>query len=144
MTDQPANDLCGGAVLGGVVRGDLRRQRRGQRPGLRAIDHDLGEPHRVRVGSQPSARLAGGRVEPCDPWLVVVTVQNPDPLDTTIWSGDEPLRQARALGQVVVVDPCIIRLEMRARSSSIPSVHLHPAMHATTTPTTVNGFHQTA
>ena len=45
---QPADDLDGGAFLSGVVRsGDLRVQRCGERPGLRAVDDDLDEAQRV-------------------------------------------------------------------------------------------------
>jgi hypothetical protein len=45
---QPADDLDGRPVLGRVVGGgDVRMQRRGQRPGLRAVSHDLHESHRV-------------------------------------------------------------------------------------------------
>ena len=53
---EPADDLDRGPVLGGVVGGgDLRVQRRGQRPGLRTVDHDLDEPQalRRRVRSRP-------------------------------------------------------------------------------------------
>ena len=55
---QPADDLGRGPVLRGVVRRrDLGVQRRGQRPGLRPVDHDLDEPQPVRVGraAGPSA-----------------------------------------------------------------------------------------
>ena len=47
---EPADDFLRGAVLGRVVgRGDLRVQRRDQRPGLRSVDHDLDEPQTARV-----------------------------------------------------------------------------------------------
>ena len=55
---EPADDLGRGPVLGGVVGGgDLRVQRRGQRPGLRTVDHDLDEPQTLLVADAagPSA-----------------------------------------------------------------------------------------
>ena len=64
----PADDLGGGLVLRRVQRGrDLRVQRGGQRPGLRAVDGDLDEPQRVRVLADPTLRCDRCRRRPRRP-----------------------------------------------------------------------------
>ena len=70
---EPADDLDRGPLLGGVVRrGDLRVQRRGQGPGLRAVHDDLDEPQPALVGAQPALGGTGLDVVPGDPPLVGV------------------------------------------------------------------------
>ena len=66
--------LSWACVVGG---GDLRVQGRGQRPGLRAVDHDLDEPQTLGVLPQPTLRLPGLDVVPGDPPLVGRPVQHP-------------------------------------------------------------------
>ena len=62
---QPADDLLGRAVLRAVMsRRDLRMQDRGQRPRLRAVDHDLHKPHRSSVCAHPALGRTRGRSYP--------------------------------------------------------------------------------
>ena len=67
----PADDLLGRAGLCSVQGvGDLGMQRGRERPGLRAIHHNLDEPQRLRICSQPPFRGTGLDVEAGDPPLV--------------------------------------------------------------------------
>ena len=55
VVGEPAEELDRGPVLGGVVGGsDLQAHGRGERPRLRAVDHDLDEPEPSRVGREPT------------------------------------------------------------------------------------------
>jgi len=81
---EPADDLGRGAILGRVVgSGDLRVQRRGQRPGLRTVDHHLNKPQAMRVRSQATLRLAGVDVVASHPPFVRRPVQRPQGPDCT-------------------------------------------------------------
>ena len=76
VLSEPAVDLSRGLVLGGVVRrGDLRVQRRGERPGLRTVDHDLDEPQALLVATQPALGRTGLDVVPGDPPFVGRPIQ---------------------------------------------------------------------
>ena len=132
MVEQPSDDLLGRAVLGRVIgRGDVRVQRRSQGPRLRAVDHHLDKPHRPVVGSQPAPRLTALGVATGDPRLVVVPGQRSQRLDSTGTSG-VAAGDTDALGQVVVIRPAAIGLDIVARSGRHPGVDLHPAAHLPT------------
>ena len=115
---EPADDLGRGPVLGGVVGGgDLRVQCRGQRPGLRPVDHHLDEPQpaRRRSAAAPSARRSRRRSRP-------PTARTPGPSrDRPRSRGDPSSRgvprrtggQPGALGQVVVIGPGPVGLHVR-------------------------------
>ena len=60
----PADDLLGRPGLGRIEGvGDLGMQRGRERPGLGSVHHDLDEPQRLRVGSQPPLRDTGSDLE---------------------------------------------------------------------------------
>ena len=144
---QPADDLDRGPVLGGVVGGgDLRVQRGGQRPGLRTVDHDLDEPQALLVGTQPALRRPGLDVVPGDPPLVGRPVQRPPSPDHSVLArtpGRTPsgvgvatyrVGQAGALGEVVVIDPGAVGLDVGARGAGRAAVELDPTVHASSPP----------
>ena len=113
---EPADDLHRGTVLGGVIGGgNVFVQHGGQRPGLRAVDHNLDEPHRPLVGAQPAPRLSGIRVSAGDPGLVGVTGRLHSLLHPP-GAGREAAGDAGALGQVVVIGAAAVGLQVRAGS----------------------------
>ena len=137
----------GGPVLGLVVGGsDLRVHGRDQRPGLRAVDHDLDEPQTLGVLPQPALRLPGLDVVPRDPPLVGRPVQHPrSPYHPLLavppgayplrrGRGDVPLGQAGPFGEVVVVDPGAVGLDVGARGAGRAAVELDPTVHASSPP----------
>jgi hypothetical protein len=131
---QPADDLDRGAVLCRVVGGgDVFVQRGGQRPGLRPVDHHLDEPHRVSVGAQPPPRLAGVRIPAGHPRLVAVAGQR-RPFPHPPAGGGEAAGQAGALGQVVVIGPAAVGLQVRPGRRRRPGVDLHSTAHLPTPP----------
>ncbi len=117
---------------------DLRVHRRRERPRLGTIDHHLHEPHRLpSVRTRPLARPVD--VDATDPSLVGRAVQRaagPHTGRTTAGrltgsaDSDVTLGQTSALGQVVVIGPRAVGLDVGPRSSSRPAIDLHPAMHA--------------
>jgi hypothetical protein len=135
---QPADDLDRGAVLRGVVGGgDVRVHRGGQGPGLGAVDHHLDEPHGALVGTQPPARRAGVRVAAGHPALVGVTGQRRSLLHPS-GGGREAAGQAGALGQVVVIRPSPIGLQVLPGGRRRTGVYLHSAMQFPRHPTMTN------
>lgn len=131
---EPADDLGGSPVLRRVVRrGDLRVQRRRQRPRLRAVDHHLDEPYGPVIGPQPAPRLAGVRIETGDPRLVAVTGQRRQLLHPPN-GGGVAAGDARPLGQVVVIGPAPVGLHVMPRRRRRTGVHLHPAAQFSTPP----------
>lgn len=74
-----------------------------ERPRLRPVHHDLDEPHRARVGTQPATRLTGLRIQAGDPHLVPVAGQRGQLDDRSVGTGHEPPSDAGAFGEVVVV-----------------------------------------
>jgi hypothetical protein len=135
---QPADDLGGGAVLGFVVGGgDVSMQGGGQRPGLRAIDHHLDEPHRTLIHAQPPPRLTRYGVPAGDPGLVGLPGQR-RPFGHPPDGGSEAAGQAGALGQVVVIGPAPVGLQVRTGSRRRTGVHLHPTAHFQCHPTMTN------
>jgi hypothetical protein len=125
---QPADDLRCGAVLRRVVGGgDFRVHRGRQRPGLRAVDHDLDEPHRPIVGAQPPPRHAGVRISAGHPRLVGLSGQRRTFLHPPV-AGGEAAGQAAALGQVVVIGPAAVGHQVRPGSRWRAGVHLHPTV----------------
>lgn len=126
---EPPDDLRGGTILGGVVRlRDLGMQRCGDRPGLGPVDGDLDEPDRLVVRAEPTPRGAGLHVVAGNPLLVRRTVHVVASLNEA-WPGDEALRQATPLGQVVVVGPGPVGLDVVARGGGTAAVDLQPTMH---------------
>ena len=141
MLGQPPDDLDGGAILGSVVRiGDLGVQRRRHRPGLRSVDRDLDEPHRVVVVAEPASDLPGLDVISGDPLLVRRAVHVPARPDVAAL-GDKSLRELAPLGQVVVVGPGAIGLDVVARSGGRFSVDLHAAVHPNHVPSVTVSNH---
>ncbi len=131
---EPGDDLLGGPFLRRLVGpGDVRVQRGGQRPGLRAVDHHLDEPHRMRVAAQLTPRLAGVRVPAGDPGLVGIAGQRRQLGHPTI-RGSEALGDARALGEVIVIGPAPVGLHVMPRSLRCAGVDLHSAVHLPTPP----------
>ncbi|MCU1671825.1 MAG: hypothetical protein JWP40_4752 [Blastococcus sp.] len=103
---EPAQNLGGGAVLRRVIRGgNVRVQRRGQRPGLRPVHNHFYEPNRPVIGPQPPPRLAGPGVEAGDPGLVVLAGQRCQLHHRATGADGEAPRDPGALGQVVVIRP---------------------------------------
>jgi len=140
---EPADDLGRCLVLSLVVRGgDLRVQGRGERPGLRTVDHDLDEPQPALIRAESTLRGAGLDVVTGDPTLVGVAVQRPPILNCGTTAsphlrgsrGDVPGRDPGALGEVVVVDPGTVGLHVRARRGSGAAVELDPTVHASSPP----------
>jgi hypothetical protein len=135
MGGEPAGDLLGCGHLGAAVRlGDLGVKYGGERPGLRPVDGDLDEPHRLVVGPQPPLGRAGLDVVAGDPLLVGLAVEvgsalQVDGVGRGVAAGDEPHRQPAALGKVVVVGPRPVGLDVVARGSGGAAVDLHPAVH---------------
>jgi hypothetical protein len=133
---QPADDLGRRAIHRRVVRRrDIGVQRGRQRPRLRPVDHDLDEPDRARVLPQPPPRRSSERVATRNPGLVGIAIQGAEILDTAVGSSDEPLREARSLGQVVVVHPGMVGLDIVARSRRHTAVDLDPTLHVQHQPT---------
>jgi len=131
----PADDLGRRLVLRRIQRrGDLRVQGGCEGPGLRAVHHDLDEPQPLAVGPQPTFRQGRLRsvanVESGDPLLVGVAVHATGPLDPAGGCGDEQLDDAAALGEVVVIGPRTIGLDIGPSCSCGAVVELHSAMHA--------------
>ena len=56
-----------------------------ERPGLGPVDHDLDEPQRLRIGSQPALRGTGLDVVPGDTLLVDLTGQAPSRTHAAQW-----------------------------------------------------------
>ena len=140
---EPPDDLGRSTVLGCVVGGgDLRVQRRRQRPGLRTVHHDLDEPQPPLVRAEPALRGTGRDVVAGDPPLVGVPVQRPPVLNCGDAAsprrrgsgGDVPGRDPGAFGEVVVVDPGAVGLHVRARRGSGAAVELDPTVHASSPP----------
>jgi hypothetical protein len=130
MLGDPADDLAGGPVLSLVQDGrDPRMRGSRQGPGLRTVDGDLNEPQRVRVLANPTLLATCVNVDPRDPLLVGLTVHRPRALDPVRGRG-QPLGDAGALAEVVVVGPRSIALDVGASSLRYAAVELHPAMHA--------------
>jgi hypothetical protein len=127
---EPADDLPRGPVLRRLIRcRDIGVQLRRERPRLRPVHHHLNEPHRICVGAQPAARLAGLRVQAGDPRLVPVTGQRRELDHRPVRSGGVPPRHPGPLGQVVVIRTGPIRLHIIAGSRRPTPVYLHPTMH---------------
>jgi hypothetical protein len=75
LLGDPADDLLRRPGLRSVVRGgNLRIQCGRQRPGLRTVDHDLGEPHTLRTRHQPAFRYTRVDVVSRHPPLVGVAI----------------------------------------------------------------------
>jgi hypothetical protein len=126
---KPTDNLRSGAILGGVVSlCDLGMQRRGDGPGLGPVDADFGEPDCLVVGSEPALDGAGLDVVPGHPPLVRRTIHVFASLDCARRS-NETLRQATPLGQVVVVGPGPVGLDVVARGRGTAAVDLQPTMH---------------
>lgn len=125
----PTDNLDCGLVRGFVQCGrDLRMKRRCQRPGLRAVDGDLDEPQRVRILADPTLLASGVEVDPGDPLLVDAAGHRAGVLDAVRGRG-EPGRHSAALGEVVVICPRAIPLDVGACGLRRAVVELHPAMH---------------
>src|SRR4051812_44820629 len=88
------------------------------------------------VRSRPP-RLAAVGVATGDPSLVGVPSQRRQLLHPPSACG-VAAGQSRALGQVVVVSPASVRLEVGARSGRRPCVDLHSAAHCQRRPTMAN------
>ena len=135
---EPTDDLDDGAVLGGVVGvRDVVVHRGGQRPGLRAVDHHLDEPHRTLIGAQPPPWVTGMRVAAGHPGFVGLPRER-RPLGHPSVTGHEAAGQAGALGQVVVVCPAAVGLQIRPGGCRRPGVHLHSTAHFQRHPTMTN------
>jgi hypothetical protein len=127
---QPLNDLIRRLVLRRLVRGrHVRMQLRGERPGLRPVHDHFDEPHRARVGAQPTTRLPAVRIETSDPRLVAVTRQGGEFDDATVRAGGEPTRHPGVFGQVIVIRAGPIGVEVVAGSRRCAPVDLDPAVH---------------
>jgi len=140
---KPADDLPRGTLLCGVVcRRDLRVERGSQRPRLRPVDDDLDEPQRVLVlADQPfrgDSLVAPVEtlVVPGDPALVGVAVQHSPCLNCgnrtfplARQSGYVAGRDPGALGEVVVIGPGVVGLDVGAGSGGRAAVELHPTVH---------------
>jgi hypothetical protein len=138
----PANDLGGGAFLGGVVSlRDLSVQRRGKRPGLGPVDDHLDEPQRMLVLADPTLRDSDLNLMTSDPPFVGVPV-HPASTDNTAASrgsfrmrvSDVPLGNAGALSQVIVVSTRPIGLDVVAGGSRVAAIELHPTTHDSSPP----------
>jgi hypothetical protein len=126
---QPADDLLGRPGLGRVIRRrDVQVQRGRQRPRLRTVDHHLDEPHRMPVATQLPPRLPGARVTAGHPGLIGVIGQRRQ-LGHSPFGDAEPAGDAGALGEVVVIRPTPVGLDVLPGSRRRASVYLHPAMH---------------
>jgi len=129
MRRQPTDDLLSSRHLRGVIcLGNLRVQRRRERPRLRPVDGDLDEPHRLIIGSEPAFRCPGFNVVPGDPPLVGLAVHVVPVLEAP-GCGDDPHRNAAALGEVVVVGPGSVGLDVVPRGGRRSPVDLHAAVH---------------
>ena len=92
------------------------------------VDGDLDEPQRVRVLADPTLLAAGVDVDPGDPLLVGLAVHRAGVLDAVRGRG-EPLGDAGALAEVVVVGPRAVALDVGAGGLRRAVVELHAAMH---------------
>ncbi len=129
MLGEPAHDLGRGPVLGHVVgRRDLRIQHRGQRPGLRTVHRHLDEPHRLLIAAEPALGSVGLHHPAGHPPLISRPVQRRQP-EHPVPGGDQPGRQPGPLSQVVIIGTRPVRLDIRAGSSRVTPVDLHPTMH---------------
>ena len=127
---EPADDLLRGTVLRRVVGGGhIGVQFRGQGPGLRAVHRHLHEPHRARVVPQAAPRLSSVGVDAGDPRLVRVAI-HPGQLDNVPVGVDGvPLGEGLRLGEVVVLHPRAVLVQVFAGASRVPAVDLYPAVH---------------
>ena len=100
----------------------------GQRPGLRPVDDDLDESQRMGVVTQPASGRTGHCVVAGDPELVCRAVEITDPMHRA-GAGDVVLGQPGAFGQVVVVGPGVVGLDVGARGGRRAPVELHPTVH---------------
>jgi hypothetical protein len=104
----------------------------GQRPGLRAVDHHVDKAHRTLIRAQPPPRLTRYGVPTGDPGLVGLPGQRRT-LDHPPDGGSEAAGQAGALGQVVVIGPAAVGLQVRPGSRRRTGVYLHPPCNYTAT-----------
>ena len=102
-----------------------------------AVGHHLDEPHRVPIGPQPPARLTGARVAAGHPGLVGLAGQRRELLHPT-GGGGVAARDAGALGQVVVIRPAPVGLQVGPGSRGRTGVDLHAAVHCQRHPTMTN------
>ena len=125
----PADDLGGGPVLGGVQRrGDLGMQGSGQGSGLGSVDGDLDEPQRVRILAESALRFPRFNVDPGHPLLVRVAGQLAEVLDA-VRGGGQSGGDAGALAEVVVIGTGSVAFDIGARRVRCAAVELHAAMH---------------
>ena len=107
-----------------------RVQPGGQRPGLRPVHDDLGEPQRVLVVAQRPLVQAGADVDAFDPRFVGVAAQLHPVGHVTRASVDgDHFGDPGALGQVVVIGPVVVGLHVGAGPPAAAPVELHPALH---------------
>ena len=104
-------------------------------PGFRAVDGDLDEPDRVRVLPQPTPWLTGDEVQPGDPCLIPIAVQHAHTFDSTVGGGGEMLREAGALGQVIVIDAALVGLDIGTCRGCCSAIHFYATMHYQSRPT---------
>jgi len=127
---EPGQDLGRGPVLRRRIRGrDVRVQLRRERLRLRSVHHHFDEPHRLPVTTQPTLRHAGHRVEAGHPRLVPLPRQRPDPAHTLRRGCEITLRETSPFGEVIVIRPPPIGLQIIPRSSRRTPIHLQPAAH---------------
>ncbi len=125
----PADDLGGRLVLGSVQGGrDLRMQSGRQRPRLGAVDDHLDEAQRVVVGSDVALGRHRLYVDAGDP-LLVHLAGHAAHASHAAGGGDQARRDAVAFGEVVVVRPRPVALDVGPRSSRCSAVELHPSVH---------------
>ena len=106
----------------------------GQRPGLRPVHDDLGEPQRVLVVAQRALVQAGADVDALDPRFVGVAVQLHPVGDVTGAAVDaDHFGDPGALGEVVVIGPVVVGLHVGAGPPAAAPVELHPALHTRAT-----------
>ncbi len=140
---EPADDLLGDRHLSCVVgRRDLGVQRRRERPGLRPVDSDLDESHRLVIGPESALRCTGLDVEPGDPALVGLSV-HVVPVFDAVGGSDDPDRNAAALGEVVVVGTGSVGLHVVARGRRRSPVDLYAAVHPKSPLLTTVNNHET-
>lgn len=133
---EPTDDLLGRSQLRRVVRlRNLRVQGRSEGPGLRSVDGDLDEPDPLLVLPQPPLREPAVDVISRDPPLVGLAVHVGSALDLNslvelVEARAEVHGDPAALGEVVVVRPGPIGLDVVSSGGCRAAVDLHAAVHS--------------
>ena len=86
------------------------------------------------IRPQPAAWLPGVQIEPGHPRLVLVAGQRLQLEQRAVRAGGVPAGDTGAIGQVVVIRPAPVGLDILAGRSGTAAVNLQPTVHCSMLP----------